>query len=39
MATQIIVPSLGESISEATVLKWLKQVGEAVEPDEPLVEL
>ncbi len=39
MATQIIVPSLGESISEATVLKWLKQVGEAVDPDEPLVEL
>ncbi len=39
MSTQIIVPTLGESISEATVLKWLKQVGEAVAPDEPLVEL
>jgi len=33
------VPSLGESITEATVSKWLKQVGEKVDSDEPLVEL
>ena len=39
MANQILVPSLGESITEATVSKWLKQVGETVESDEPLVEL
>ena len=39
MSNQIIVPSLGESISEATVSKWLKQVGETVDSDEPLVEL
>ena len=39
MSLQVIVPSLGESISEATVLKWFKNVGEAVEVDEPLVEL
>ena len=39
MANQIIVPSLGESVSEATVSKWLKQVGEKVDSDEPLVEL
>jgi len=39
MANQILVPSLGESVTEATVSKWLKQVGEKVESDEPLVEL
>jgi len=33
------VPSLGESVTEATVSKWLKQVGEEVDSDEPLVEL
>jgi 2-oxoglutarate dehydrogenase E2 component (dihydrolipoamide succinyltransferase) len=39
MSNQIVVPSLGESVSEATVSKWLKQVGEEVDTDEPLVEL
>ena len=39
MSNQILVPSLGESVSEATVSKWLKQVGEKVDSDEPLVEL
>ena len=39
MANQILVPSLGESITEATVSKWFKQVGEEVDSDEPLVEL
>ena len=39
MSNQILVPSLGESITEATVSKWLKQVGESVDSDEPLVEL
>ena len=39
MSNQIIVPSLGESVTEATVSKWLKKVGETVESDEPLVEL
>jgi len=39
MSNQILVPSLGESITEATVSKWLKQKGEKVESDEPLVEL
>jgi 2-oxoglutarate dehydrogenase E2 component (dihydrolipoamide succinyltransferase) len=36
---QIVVPTLGESVSEATVAKWLKQEGEAVKADEPIVEL
>ena len=39
MANQILVPSLGESVTEATVAKWLKQVGEKIDTDEPLVEL
>tara|TARA_Y100000590_G_C15717795_1_gene1012464 strand:- start:152 stop:1483 length:1332 start_codon:yes stop_codon:yes gene_type:complete len=39
MSNQILVPSLGESVTEATVSKWLKQVGEIVNTDEPLVEL
>jgi len=39
MANQIVVPSLGESITEATVSKWLKNVGDQVDSDEPLVEL
>ena len=39
MPNQILVPSLGESITEATVSKWLKHVGDQVDSDEPLVEL
>jgi 2-oxoglutarate dehydrogenase E2 component (dihydrolipoamide succinyltransferase) len=39
MAIEIVVPTLGESVTEATVGKWLKKVGEAVKADEPLVEL
>jgi 2-oxoglutarate dehydrogenase E2 component (dihydrolipoamide succinyltransferase) len=39
MLTEIRVPTLGESISEATVGKWFKQRGDTVKADEPLVEL
>ncbi len=39
MATEILVPTLGESVSSATVARWLKKAGEAVKADEPLVEL
>jgi 2-oxoglutarate dehydrogenase E2 component (dihydrolipoamide succinyltransferase) len=39
MTTEIKVPSLGESITEATVAKWLKRPGEAVAADEPIAEL
>lgn len=39
MAQALKVPALGESVSEATVLKWLKKVGDSVKADEPLVEL
>src|SRR5262245_51317320 len=37
--TDIVVPTLGESVSEATVAKWLKKAGDAVRKDETLVEL
>ena len=39
MSEKIVVPVLGESITEATVSKWLKSEGESVEADEPIVEL
>jgi 2-oxoglutarate dehydrogenase E2 component (dihydrolipoamide succinyltransferase) len=39
MATEIRVPTLGESVTEATIGRWFKKAGEAVAVDEPLVEL
>ncbi|MBP5858793.1 2-oxoglutarate dehydrogenase complex dihydrolipoyllysine-residue succinyltransferase [Marivibrio halodurans] len=39
MATDVTVPALGESVSEATVISWMKAVGDSVEKDEPLCEL
>ena len=39
MATEIRVPTLGESVSEATIGKWFKKVGDAVKADEPVLEL
>ena len=39
MSEKIVVPALGESVTEATVSRWLKSVGEEVDSDEPLVEL
>ena len=39
MSTEIKVPTLGESVTTATVARWLKQAGQAVAADEPLVEL
>ncbi|MFT6200791.1 MAG: 2-oxoglutarate dehydrogenase E2 component (dihydrolipoamide succinyltransferase) [Vicingaceae bacterium] len=37
--TEVKLPKMGESIKEATVLKWLKQVGDSVEKDEPILEV
>ena len=39
MSEKILVPILGESITEATVSKWLKNQGESIQVDEPIVEL
>ena len=39
MSTEIRVPTLGESVSEATIAKWFKKPGDAVKADEPVLEL
>jgi 2-oxoglutarate dehydrogenase E2 component (dihydrolipoamide succinyltransferase) len=39
MSVEIIVPTLGESVSDATVARWIKKAGDAVAADEPIVEL
>ena len=39
MATEVKVPSLGESVTEASVGEWLKEAGESVDIDEPIVSL
>ena len=39
MATEVLVPTLGESITEATLGEWLKQPGDAVRADEPIAAL
>jgi pyruvate dehydrogenase E2 component (dihydrolipoamide acetyltransferase) len=39
MPTPVIMPQMGESIVEGTITKWLKQVGDSVEKDEPLFEI
>jgi 2-oxoglutarate dehydrogenase E2 component (dihydrolipoamide succinyltransferase) len=39
MPTEIIVPTLGESVTSATIARWIKQPGETVAADEPIVEL
>ena len=39
MATEIKVPEMGESVTEGTIARWFKAVGEAVTADEPLVEI
>ena len=39
MSTEVVMPQMGESIAEGTITKWLKQVGDRVERDEPLFEI
>src|SRR5262245_60755810 len=39
MNTDVIMPQMGESIAEGTIVRWLKRVGEAIERDEPLFEI
>jgi pyruvate dehydrogenase E2 component (dihydrolipoyllysine-residue acetyltransferase) len=39
MATEVVMPQMGESIAEGTITKWLKKVGDRVERDEPLFEI
>src|ERR687886_1157228 len=39
MSTEVVMPQMGESIAEGTITRWLKQVGDHVERDEPLFEI
>ncbi len=39
MSTEVTLPALGESVTEGTVSRWLKQVGDTIEADEPLLEV
>lgn len=39
MATDVLMPQMGESIAEGTIVKWLKKVGDTVERDEPILEI
>ena len=39
MATEVVMPQMGESIAEGTITRWLKKVGEHVDRDEPLFEI
>ena len=39
MATEVVMPQMGESIAEGTITKWLVKVGEKVERDQPLFEI
>src|SRR2546423_10951641 len=39
MSTEVVMPQMGESIAEGTITRWMKQVGERVERDEPMFEI
>ncbi|MBS5254418.1 MAG: hypothetical protein KHY38_04985, partial [Cutibacterium granulosum] len=39
MSTEVTLPALGESVTEGTISRWLKTVGDTIEADEPLVEV
>ena len=39
MSVEVVMPQMGESITEGTVSKWLKAVGDKIEKDEPLLEI
>src|SRR5262245_48130788 len=39
MATEVVMPQMGESIAEGTIVRWIKKVGDTVDRDEPLFEI
>src|SRR5438552_4751919 len=39
MPTDVVMPQMGESVAEGTIVRWIKKVGDAVERDEPLFEI
>src|SRR5215831_181147 len=39
MATDVVMPQMGESIAEGTIVRWIKKIGDAIDKDEPLFEI
>src|SRR5213075_2525149 len=39
MATDVVMPQMGESIAEGTIVRWIKKVGDSIDRDEPLFEI
>ena len=39
MATNVVMPQMGESIAEGTIVRWIKKVGDKIDRDEPLFEI
>src|SRR6187401_866217 len=39
MSTDVVMPQMGESIAEGTIVRWIKKVGDAIDKDEPLFEI
>src|SRR6187401_1957196 len=39
MSTNVLMPQMGESVAEGTIVRWIKKVGDTVEKDEPLFEI
>src|SRR5919108_3991331 len=39
MATPVVMPQMGESIAEGTIVRWIKKIGDSVDRDEPLFEI
>src|SRR6266704_109571 len=39
MATEVVMPQMGESVAEGTIVRWIKKVGDKIDRDEPLFEI
>ena len=39
MAIEVLMPQMGESVAEGTIVRWLKEVGESIDRDEPIFEI
>src|SRR6476661_8809497 len=39
MATDVVMPQMGESIAEGTIVRWIKKIGDTIDKDEPLFEI
>jgi 2-oxoglutarate dehydrogenase E2 component (dihydrolipoamide succinyltransferase) len=39
MSTEVVMPQMGESVTEGTIVRWMKKVGDSIDRDEPLLEI